>query len=323
MASISTVTTTVNLSMIGLQIFRGFKERNPWPDPKRSIGINWCSMGKNSCWEAVGPAQETVGSILCKIKDILESQHEYLNEGVCVRRVLLFDLYMIGRTEAQARPTIVFSCENKIQRQRAMKVVRESAILDGHPGVRLGESSRPPRLSSEPQQLGGPDLPNESFNEYGSHTQRPAEAATKGTIKTEPGESLTSSAQRARQLRCGSQDHINDVEMINDAATSSAFDKLVYCNLPLNGVHGIPIMIKDDKIAKFRKSTIGGFIYVGDQFFGLSVAHAFLENLQDTEDTEDIEIDDIEFSFEYDEDEDENTDEDEDFVNMTSRGQLF
>ena len=137
----STITTTVNLSMTGLQRFKSFKQKNPWPNPERSIGISWCPLGKNWCWEAVGPAQEIAGKILCKIKDILESQQEYLNEGVCIRRVLLFGLYMIGRTKAQARPTIVFSCENKIQRQRAMKAVRESAILDGHPGVCLGESS--------------------------------------------------------------------------------------------------------------------------------------------------------------------------------------
>jgi hypothetical protein len=35
-----------------------------------------------------------------------------------------------------------------------MKLVRESLLLDAYPVVLLGESSRPPRLSREPQQLG-------------------------------------------------------------------------------------------------------------------------------------------------------------------------
>jgi hypothetical protein len=35
------------------------------------------------------------------------------NFMVCVRRVLQYDLYLIGRTQEQARPTIIFSCENK------------------------------------------------------------------------------------------------------------------------------------------------------------------------------------------------------------------
>jgi hypothetical protein len=304
--------------MIGLQSLKSFKQKNPWPDPERSIGVSWCSLGKNWCWEAIGPAQEIAGKILCKIKDILESQHEYLNEGVCIRRVLLFGLYMVGRTKAQARPTIVFSCENKIQRQRAMKAVRESAILDGHPGVYLGESSRPPRLSNEPQQLGGLNVLNKSSHGDEAHAQRRARGATRSTIEGEPEKSPrlpTLSAQRSQ-----SDDHTKDAEMTGDTNNSSAINNMVYYVSPLGGVHGIPIMIKDtmDK-APTRKSTVGGFIYVGEQLFGLTVAHAFQDNLQDDKERKD---DDIEFSFEDDsQDEDEDTVGDEDFINMTSRGQ--
>jgi hypothetical protein len=61
---------------------------------------------------------------------------------------------MTGQKVEKVRPTIIFSCENKAQRQRAMKVVRASPLLDTYPAVLLGESSRPLRLSCEPQQLG-------------------------------------------------------------------------------------------------------------------------------------------------------------------------
>ncbi|KIM96249.1 hypothetical protein OIDMADRAFT_59318 [Oidiodendron maius Zn] len=142
------------MSRIGMLRVSTFKHKNPWPDPQLSIGESWCEIGKTRCWEAVGPAQEVAGKILRHIKDLLESQHEHLNEGVCVPRALLFGLYMIGRAIEQARPTIIFSCENKAQRQRAMKVVRGSLLLDAYPAVLLAESSRPPRLSREPQQLG-------------------------------------------------------------------------------------------------------------------------------------------------------------------------
>jgi hypothetical protein len=314
----STITTTVNLSMIGLQRFKSFKQKNPWPNPERSIGISWCPLGKNWCWEAVGPAQEIAGKILCKIKDILESQQEYLNEGVCIRRVLLFGLYMIGRTKAQARPTIVFSCENKIQRQRAMKAVRESAVLDGHPDVCLGESSRPPRLSSEPQQLGGLNVLNGSFHGDETHAQRRAGGATRSTIEGEPEKSSripTLSPQRSQ-----SDDHTEDVEMTGDTNNSSPINNMVYYISPLGGVHGIPIIIKDATgKAPSRESTVGGFIYVGEQLFGLTVAHAFQDNLQDDKEKKD---DDIEFSFEDDsQDEDEDAGEYEDFICMTSCGQ--
>jgi hypothetical protein len=72
-----------------------------------------------------------------------------------VRKALLCDIYMIGRTKEQARPTIIFSCENKIQRQRAQKIVRRSGILDQYPGFCLGESTRPLRLTMSPQPLFG------------------------------------------------------------------------------------------------------------------------------------------------------------------------
>jgi hypothetical protein len=241
-----------------------------------------------------------------------------LNEGVCIRRALLFGLYMIGRTKAQARPTIVFSCENKIQRQRAMKAVRESAILDEHPGVCLGESSRPPRLSSEPQQLGDLNVLSESSHGDETHAPRRAGGARRSTIEGEPKKSSrlpTLSAQRSQ-----SDDHTKHVEMTGDTNNSSPVNNTVYYVSPLGGVHGIPIMIKDatDK-APTRKSTVGGFIYVGEQLFGLTVAHAFQDNLQDDKERKD---DDVEFSFEDDsQDEDADPVEDEDFINMTSRGE--
>jgi len=100
-------------------------------------------MGKNRCWEAIGPAKERYDEVSERIKALLESQHESLNDGVCVFRFLMIDLYMIGRNEEQAKPTIIFSSENKTLRQRAQKLVRGSEILDEYPGFTLGESSRP------------------------------------------------------------------------------------------------------------------------------------------------------------------------------------
>jgi hypothetical protein len=111
-------------------------------------------MGPDRCWEPIGPAKEKFDEISHQIKSLLDSRGEYLSEGVCVRRLLIFELYMIGRTAELAKPTIIFSSENKTQRQRAKKLVRESGILSGYPGMGLGESSRPLRLSRSPKPLG-------------------------------------------------------------------------------------------------------------------------------------------------------------------------
>lgn len=261
MASATTLTTSS--TRIGLRGILKSKKSNPWPNPQRSIGESWCALGKNRCWEPVGPAQELIGKLFGHIKNLLESQHEYLNEGVCTPRAILFSLYIIGRTEDHARPTIMFSCENKTPRQRAVKIVRESKLLDGYPGVGLGESLRPLILSRSPVQLG-----DQRLNE--------------------------------------------DVQMSNDA--------LVYYSPPLTGLYGIPIAIRNTENGRslpIRKATIGGFIYIGEELFGVTVAHVFLD---DSSVLKPCETDAIEYSLEF-ESEDEVTDDEE--IETTSRGRLL
>lgn len=247
-----------------------FRQKNPWPDPELSIGESWCTIGKTQCWEAIGLAQEVAGEIFGHIKSLLESQHEHLSEGVCVPRAVLFGLYMTGRTVEKARPTIIFSCENKAQRQRAMKLVRESKLLDAYPAVLLAESSRPPRLSREPQQL------------------------------------------------C--DDRSVDDAHLSDVAEPHPFsDRLVYCTHPLSRTHGIPIIIKStDETLTFRQSTLG-IVRIGDQLFGITVAHTFISPSKTDTPGKDG---DMEFSLEHDSDDEDEDEEDEDFICATSRGKL-
>jgi hypothetical protein len=109
---------------------------------------------ENRCWEAVRPAKEQFGQVLEPIQNFLSSQHEQLSKGISARKALLLDIYMIGPTAEQARPTIIFTCENKTQRQLAQKLVRNSKLLDQYPGFSLGESARSLRLTMSPQPLG-------------------------------------------------------------------------------------------------------------------------------------------------------------------------
>jgi len=255
-----TTTLTASSTRIGLRSILKSNQSNPWPDPRESIGESWCTLGKNRCWEPVGPAQEIVRKVFGSIKNLLESQHEYLNEGVCIPRAILFSLYMIGRTEDRAKPTIMFSCENKAPRQRAVKIVRASKLLDDYPGVDLGESARPLILSRSPVQLGGQN-PNE------------------------------------------------DVQMSDDA--------LVYYFPPLTDLYGVPIVIQntgDGRSVPLRKATIGGFISVGEELFGVTVAHIFLDDSV----VESFESDSMEYSLEYESDDE--VIDDEEQVDITSRG---
>jgi hypothetical protein len=246
--------------------------QNLWPDPQASIGDSLCKIGSKRCWEAVGPAYKVSFNILREIGSYLPPRHEYLNKGESVPCPIVFGIYMIGRNKKRARPTIVFSCDSKAPRQRAMELVRESKILDSHPGIELAESSTPPILSRPPVPLMGRSLD------------------TRGSVDTE-------------------------------RATRS--EKLVYCTLPLNRVYGIPIFIRDvdgGMRSTSRKATIGGIVRLGDELFGLTVAHAFLDILEEIPTAQRGEI---EFSFEYtssDEGEEDDEDEEDEDLEVTSQG---
>jgi hypothetical protein len=56
----------------------------------------------------------------------------------------LLHRYMVGREPGVARPTLIFTCKRPKPRRRAMKFVKESDILHGHPKVALAESSTMP-----------------------------------------------------------------------------------------------------------------------------------------------------------------------------------
>jgi len=152
-----TTTITDKSSRMRLPSVSAFRQKNPWADPECSIGDSLCSLGRNRCWEAVGPAGElSRHQIFRDIKTLLESRYEYLNEGESVPCALLFEIYMVGRIAAAARPTILLCCERKPPRQRAVKLIRESSILNEHPAILLGDCSRPPTLTRPPVVLFNP-----------------------------------------------------------------------------------------------------------------------------------------------------------------------
>jgi hypothetical protein len=246
-----------------------FNRRPRFPRPELSIGTRCCQLGNHQCWEVIGPAQEITESLFGPIKKLLESRDEYLNEGPCVPRALLFDMYMIGRTEQVAIPTIMFSCDNKVQRQRALKLVRQSSLLDPYPCVALGDSSHPPRLSCQPLQLG----------EHGETENIPM------------GEGNQHKGTRGA----------------------------VYSTQSVLSEYGFPVMVMVNN-SHFRKATIGGFLCVGTEVLGLTVAHVLSEDFIDTAE-KDAEA--IEFSLDFDEEFETVGDGNMEFVNTTSRGTPF
>jgi hypothetical protein len=119
--------------------------KNLWPDPYLSIGAKCYHVGSNECWKATGPAKENFKLIAGGIGDLLDARVDELEEGEPVAgNILQFDLYMIGKSAATARPTLLFTCKRPKPRRRAIKFVKESGIMKDHPKFALAESASPP-----------------------------------------------------------------------------------------------------------------------------------------------------------------------------------
>lgn len=119
-----------------------------FPNPELSLGSRCQSLdplGRYKCWNVRGksPADMVWRSVSQLIRSLLEEKYEHLDAR---GSELLIEIYMIGKRPASASPTVVFSCENKCARQKAIELVDKQSILRNHPGVRMAQSSRLPRL---------------------------------------------------------------------------------------------------------------------------------------------------------------------------------
>ncbi|KAN0098333.1 hypothetical protein V8E51_013996 [Hyaloscypha variabilis] len=130
----------------------------PWPSPELSTGDSCSPLGKNKCWEVIGPALAASVDILKGVKGLLDSRAEYLHEREPKTCFIAFGVYMMGRHESRANPTLLISCERKPPRQKAVKLIRESSILRDAAGFRLADCNRLPLCTASPVLLGGGDL---------------------------------------------------------------------------------------------------------------------------------------------------------------------
>lgn len=110
----------------------------PYPDAEKSVGMFYRKMGLENCWEVVGPARAEFEQIAKEIKDFLEKNFEPTSTPV------LWTMYMIGRSENTARPTILFCSKEADCRKAVRKFIEKSGILKKFPAVRVGDANRPP-----------------------------------------------------------------------------------------------------------------------------------------------------------------------------------
>ena len=179
-----------------------FKRRKKeWPDPERSIGRS-CPFHSTSgcCWEAIGPARDAFNEVAETIRELFQSHSDYLNEDEETSPTFSFDIWMVGRDESHARPTIILGCQSEKVRTKAKKLLVGSGILDKSLRIDVKKTSRAPdRLAANDDihGLGGsePSLENmrtvyalEERDEcgiqifLGSAYNLPTESAPKATI---------------------------------------------------------------------------------------------------------------------------------------------
>ncbi|KAE8445268.1 hypothetical protein EG329_013640 [Mollisiaceae sp. DMI_Dod_QoI] len=115
-----------------------------WPYPEASIGIPCCSLGTQKCWEVAGLAFRISRSLLREVKDLLDQHAPYLHNNVSKPFSITFGLFMVGKAEQEACPTLVLSCESELPRDRCLNLVRRAGILTRYQGVLLVSSTHPP-----------------------------------------------------------------------------------------------------------------------------------------------------------------------------------
>ncbi|KAJ2895774.1 hypothetical protein MKZ38_006167 [Zalerion maritima] len=116
------------------------RKKSKWPDPDLSLGPFIGKIGRESCWEAKGPARDAFKQLAPNIKMYLDAMLEPIDVWVT------WHIYMIGKASAASCPTVVFCSENAVRRKEVRALIKESNLLEQHPGVRTAHMPRPPEF---------------------------------------------------------------------------------------------------------------------------------------------------------------------------------
>ena len=299
-----------------------FMPKDPWPNPEASIRRWLCSMGMNKCWQAIGPAgQLSRGDLFKNIKALLECRHEYLNEGEVIPCALIFEIYMIGKSQKYARPHVMFSCQRKPPRQRAVKLVRESDILRDWPAIRLGDCSISPHLSCPPVQLYDELQPGVLSNSYLTAFSHPEVVPLMDDFNMMdwPPSWMV---KRSRSPSLSGRSVQYEEAQQNTTMNESRSREMVFTTGTIRRFNGIPALIfneVNDHDISYRKATIGGLLCINSDIYGLTVAHVFSSPQHGAILPEPSEM---EFCLEDDAIQSEGEHVEQDFVEATSRGEI-
>jgi len=286
---------------------KGFLFGRPqWPNTHLSLGINCGQLGSYHCWEAIGPAREVFDVLKLPIKRLLDARVEDLEANDPVAgRILVYGMYMIGKEEAAARPTLLFSCQSARVGRRAIQYMKESRVLKDHPTVKMAESVAPPTvacrgrlkllsvngsgdlsLSNIVNGLIERDSTTRTTPNKGGSSHAWIAGPVVGSVLAMATVILVIYITRRKKRKEWELGLANGPKNIRDEESVSGPVKMkrtIHSEaVPsmhrdvLTGIYGVPLIGESSE----QQSRIGGFVYLQGKYYGLTVCHAQLGSSQ-------------------------------------------
>jgi peptide-N4-(N-acetyl-beta-glucosaminyl)asparagine amidase len=191
---------------------------------------------------------------------------------------------MIGKTKETADPTIMFCGQDAGCRKHVRKTVKESGILDKHPGVRLGDASLPLGFDQLVQLAGLSYRPAPKVNHRKEH--------------------LGGSTSISNEPELGLDLYSNQLAFADPSGCLSG-KKLL-----------IPFHDSNRNLISVRMATGGGILHAAERHFYLTASHVF----QDGENSSSPDQSKEERGFQFDISDEEDSSDESDLEDTTSRG---
>lgn len=128
-----------------------------YPNALACLGKKIGNFEERTWWHATGTARTAFDVAEDEIRQHLEKtfRNKYPS-------MVYFHLFMIGKSEELAIPTIMFFCDDKKPRQEAKEAIDKSWLRDKLPGFRTGHYARQPNFGSLIQPANTDELEGEA-----------------------------------------------------------------------------------------------------------------------------------------------------------------
>jgi hypothetical protein len=146
----------------GIQAVPKSGSQKLWPNAEKSLGDRCDSLaspqGKFQCWQIVGDAKKRTRELQTEIRQVLGEYSDEIHKGGGVAAPVVATIFMIGKNEKTACPTLII-CGQKKPRRAAMKKIREGKQLDNFRqkhGLKVMMAERDEMPLGDVQRVSGP-----------------------------------------------------------------------------------------------------------------------------------------------------------------------